>query len=233
MPIFGNQPKYTVQSTFEGVANEFVYGKKVEKAITNGVEKLNKSVFGNKSKMSFDISTAPSSLATVHDSNIDFINDSGTKAGFVKNLTGMYEMNSYEASINYSPSGNTVYQAFANIDGTVGAGVKFKNGDRITGAYTFGSGAELAYSTDSGIMQTKTGVFYDKNRQSTGVSNIIQARLASNISFGSGISVDSKGNWSASVQTNISQKHSNVKLNAGVQNDSGAKSGFVGAIITF
>ncbi len=230
MPIPENTGKYTVQSTFQGVANTYVYSDKSESAINKNVDKLNKSIFGDKSP--FGVSVTQSPLATVHDSNIDFVNEGGTKAGFVKNLTGLYEMSSYEASVNLNRNGRT-YQAFATLDGSVGAGIKFKNGDRITGAYTFGSGAEVAYSTDTGITQTKTGVFYDQNRNSVGMAGIVRTQATHNVSFEGGASVDTKGNWSASVSTNISQKNNNVKLNAGVQSDFGSKSGFVGAIITF
>lgn len=230
MPIPDNIGKYTVESTFQGVANTYVYSEGCENAINKNVGKLNKSIFGNKTPL--NVSVTQSSLATVHDSNIDFVSDSGTKAGFVKNLTGLYEMSSYEASIDVNHKGNT-YQTFATLDGSVGAGVKFKNGDRISGAYTLGSGAELAYSTNTGITQTKTGVFYDQNRNSVGLAGIVRTQSSSNVSFEGGASLDTKGNWSASVSTNISQQNSNIKLNAGVQSDFGTKSGFVGAIITF
>lgn len=232
MPIYDNS-KYTVQSTAQGLTNAFIYSEKAENAIQRGVKKFNNSLFGDKSSTYFEITTPQSSLSTIQDCNSEFISDAGTKAGFVKNLTGMYEKSSYEASINFNPKGNTTYQAFANIDGTVGAGVKFKNGDRITGAYTVGSGAELAYSTNTNSLQTKTGLFYDQYRKSTGVASVVAKQLSSNISFEGSASVDNKGNWSTSVSTNIAQKHNNIKLNAGIQNDEGQKSGFIGAIITF
>lgn len=229
MPIPENTGKYTVQSTFQGVANTYVYSEHCEDAINKNVDKLNKSVFGNKTPL--NVSVSQSSLVSVHDNNIDFVNNSGTRTGFVKNLTGLYEMNSYETSLNINHKGNT-YQAYSTIDGSFGAGVKFKNGDRISGSYTVGSGAELAYSTETSVTQTKTGIFYDQTRDSVGLAGIVRTQ-ASNVSFEGGASLDTKGNWSASVSTNISNKQNNIKLNAGVQSDFGTKSGFVGAIITF
>lgn len=232
MPIYNNPAKHTVKSTFAGLANEFIYSENAENAISNGVNKFNNSLFGEKSSTYLDVTVTPSSLPTVQDCNYDFINEAGTKAGFVKNLTGLYELSSYEASINHK-HGNVTYQAFATLDGSVGAGIKFKNGDRISSAYTIGSGAEIAYSTNTTHSQTKTGLFYDQNRNSFGASSVFQTQANSRVSFGGGASIDTKGNWSATMSTSISQQNSNIKLNAGIQNDAGTKAGFIGAIITF